>query len=167
MSSDFTSSGLIRPWYRFKLRSRTWEKLSTRALASSTKALPADLRGIPPSGLTADADGRGSRSAHEICAIVRLTYGVISDTIEIHDPDVLLQENRAPVQSGERQRIREYRISCTAALVYFEQRARPSGSSGPARQSTGSPTGRSRRAAQHPDQRSIPSLLCLERGWSP
>src|ERR1019366_10373493 len=109
----------------------------------------------------------GCRSVHEICAMVLLTYNVITDTLDIHDPDVLLQENRALVQSGGCQRIREYRISCTAALVYFEQRARPSGSSNPARESTGSPTGRSRRAAQHPDQRSIPSLLCLERGWSP
>jgi hypothetical protein len=88
---------LMRPWYRVKLRSRTWEKRST-ALASSTGALPGCLRGIPPSGLAADAGGCGSSSAHEIWAIVRLTYGVVSDTIEIHDPDVLLQENRAPVQ---------------------------------------------------------------------
>ena len=59
MSSDFTSSGLMRPWYRVKLRSRTWEKLSTRALASSTNALAAGLRGIPPSGAAAGAGGFG------------------------------------------------------------------------------------------------------------
>src|ERR1039458_103641 len=107
MSSAFTSSGLMRPWYRVKLRSRTWAKLSTSQLASSTNVLPGCLRGIPPPGLASDAGGCGSGSAHESCAIVRLTYGVISDTIETHDPDVLLQENRAPVQSGQRQRIRE------------------------------------------------------------
>src|ERR1017187_720639 len=55
MSSAFTSSGLMRPWYRVKLRSRTWAKLSTRVLASSTKALPGCLR----AGVAADASGLG------------------------------------------------------------------------------------------------------------
>ena len=49
------------------------------------------------------------------------------------DPDVLLQENRALVQPGGRQRIREYRASGTAALVRTQQRARPDGSSDPSR----------------------------------
>src|ERR1017187_10217459 len=57
MSSAFTSSGLMRPWYRVKLRSRTWAKLSTKALASSTNALLGDLRGIPPSAVAANAGG--------------------------------------------------------------------------------------------------------------
>src|ERR1035441_88707 len=59
MSSAFTSSGLMRPWYRVKLRSRTWAKLSTSALVSSTSAVPGCLRGIPPSGVAADAGGFG------------------------------------------------------------------------------------------------------------
>src|ERR1017187_9558299 len=55
MSSAFTSSGLMRPWYRVKLRSRTCAKLSTRVLASSTKALPGCLR----AGVAAEASGLG------------------------------------------------------------------------------------------------------------
>src|ERR1035441_1266979 len=55
MSSAFTSSGLMRPWYRVKLRSRTWAKVSTRVLASSTRALPGCLR----AGVAADASGFG------------------------------------------------------------------------------------------------------------
>src|ERR1035441_1628552 len=51
----------MRPWYKVKLRSRTWAKLSTSALASSTRGLPTSLRGIiPPSGVAADAGGFGA-----------------------------------------------------------------------------------------------------------
>src|ERR1017187_3056365 len=62
MSSAFTSSALMRPWYRVKLRSRTWVKLSTKAFASSTSALPGCLRGIVTSGVAADAGGFGVES---------------------------------------------------------------------------------------------------------
>src|ERR1035437_6569030 len=45
----------MHPWYRVKLRSRTWAKVSTRVLASSTRALPGCLR----AGVAADASGFG------------------------------------------------------------------------------------------------------------